>query len=246
MRKKFVLAGASIAACLVAATAIAQHVEGIDIGALRARAAAQASELQDMANEVQRRVRENQEDAQGSVDAAFQNVRELRPQGGPSQGPINFDELVSGASTNLTDRRGTAPLFMTFVSLSMPEDSLRRAIADTSAAGGVVVFRGFPNNSAKEFVSRLTRVVEERQFANIGIDPRLFRAFNVQAVPTYVAVSSDFTPCDQLRCVTEVPPHDVMVGNVTVEYALTSFSEARGPSARVANVALNNLRQDRQ
>jgi hypothetical protein len=41
------------------------------------------------------------------------------------------------------------------------------------------------------------RADRDRQddFANIGIDPRLFRAFDVQAVPTYVAVSSDFDLC---------------------------------------------------
>src|SRR3546814_5785758 len=76
----------------------------------------------------------------------------------------------------------------------------------------------------------------EDDFANIGIDPRLFRAFDVQAVPTYVAVSSDFDLCAGFSCRTKVPPHDRMIGNVTVEYALSSFAEGNGPGARVAAV----------
>ncbi|KAB1990949.1 type-F conjugative transfer system pilin assembly protein TrbC, partial [Haemophilus parainfluenzae] len=90
----------------------------------------------------------------------------------------------------------------------------------------VVVFRGFPNNSAKEFVSRLGQVVQKGDMANIGIDPRLFRAFDVQAVPTYVAVSSTFDLCAGFHCHTKVPPHDRIEGNVTVDYALNTFAEA--------------------
>src|SRR3546814_19599319 len=84
-------------------------------------------------------------------------------------------------------------------------------------------------------------VAREDDFANIGIDPRLFRAFDVAAVPTYVAVSSDFDLCAGFACRTQVPAHDRMVGNVTLEYALTTFAEANGTGARVAAVGLKRL-----
>ena len=119
-------------------------------------------------------------------------------------------------------------------------------IADTARAGGVVVFRGFPNNSAKEFVNRLGQVVQKDDMPNIGIDPRLFRAFNVQAVPTYVAVSSTFDLCAGFHCQTKVPPYDRIEGNVTVDYALNTFAGANGPGARIASVALGNLARSRQ
>src|SRR3546814_3727734 len=78
----------------------------------------------------------------------------------------------------------------------MPPKALRQLIQDTARAGGVVVFRGFPNNSLKAFSQALGKIVERQDdFANIGIDPRLFRTFDVQAVPTYIAVSSDFDLC---------------------------------------------------
>jgi conjugal transfer pilus assembly protein TrbC len=109
----------------------------------------------------------------------------------------------------------------------------------------VVVFRGFPNNSAKDFVARLSKVVDQGQLASIGIDPRLFRAFEVQAVPTYVTVSSDFDLCAGFSCQTKLPPYDRMIGNVTVEYALTTFAEGNGPGARIAAVALSNMKRSR-
>ncbi len=89
----------------------------------------------------------------------------------------------------------------------------------------------------------LTRVVNKGQFASIGVDPRLFRAFQVQAVPTYVSVSSDFDLCAGFSCTTKVPPYDRMIGNVTVEYALSTFAEGNGPGARVAAVALSNMKR---
>ena len=128
----------------------------------------------------------------------------------------------------------------------MPPATLKQLIADTARAGGVVVFRGFPNNSAKEFVSRLGQVVQKGDMPNIGIDPRLFRAFDVQAVPTYVAVSSTFDLCAGFHCQTKVPPHDRIEGNVTVDYALNTFAEANGPGARIASVALGNLARSRR
>src|SRR3546814_2264620 len=97
---------------------------------------------------------------------------------------------------------------------------------------------------ASDLAQALGKIVDrEDDFANIGIDPRLFRAFDVQAVPTYVAVSSDFDLCAGFSCRTKVPPHDRMIGNVTVEYALSSFAEGNGPGARVAAVGLSNLRR---
>jgi conjugal transfer pilus assembly protein TrbC len=161
---------------------------------------------------------------------------------GPA-GPVDFDEIVNGAAINATAKGGEAPQFIVFASLSMPEASLKQLVRDTASAGGVVVFRGFPNNSAKEFVARIGKVVEQGQFASIGIDPRLFRAFDIQAVPTYVTVSSDFDLCAGFSCQTKVPPYDRMTGNVTVEYALSTFVDGNGPGARVAAVALSSLKR---
>ena len=142
---------------------------------------------------------------------------------------------------------GEAPQFIVFASLSMPPQSLKKLIADTARAGGVVVFRGFPNNSMKEFAGRLGKIVDRQDdFANVGIDPRLFRAFDVQAVPTYVAVSSDFDLCAGFSCQSKVPPYDRLVGNVSVEYALEQFVDGNGPGARIAAVGLSNMRKAAQ
>ena len=229
----------------VTGAVLAQTVEGLDLDVVRARSEGQAADAAALVNEVARRADEFKEDAKTVQANALAKVETLDAKGLPvdPNGPVDFDEIVSAASANLKDNRGGAPLFMVFVSLSMPDASLKRVIQETSAAGGVVVFRGFPGNSAKQFLERLSKVIEkDSDFASIGIDPRLFRAFEVSAVPTYVVTSTDFDLCDGLACRTTPPPFDRMSGNVSVEYALGSFAEDNGPGALVARTALGLLR----
>ena len=245
MNRKLLMALALIGAFAGVGAALAQTVDGLDLDAIRARAAAQSEDAAILSAEVARRVEEYRPDAEALDAAARQKVQGLDPATLPKgpAGAVDFDEMIVAASGNLKDNRGSAPQFMVFVSLSMPEESLKTIIDQTSAAGGFVVFRGFPNNSVKQFVAGMSKVVSnDDQFASIGVDPRLFRAFGVQAVPTYVAVSSDFTPCDGLRCTTAPPPFDSISGNVTVRYALETFAEDNGPGALVARTALGNIR----
>ncbi|WP_260807034.1 type-F conjugative transfer system pilin assembly protein TrbC [Sphingorhabdus sp. SMR4y] len=141
---------------------------------------------------------------------------------------------------------GDAPRFIAFASLSMPPQSLKKLVHDTSAAGGVTVLRGFPGGSAKQLTKMLTAMASNgEQLSALGIDPRLFRAFDVKAAPSFVMVSSDFTLCDGFDCKGAVPPHDRMTGNVSVEYALETFAGGAGPGSRLAALHLARLKKER-
>lgn len=237
-----VLGAAGISAVL------AQTVDGVDVQTVKKRAADLAAEAQAFVDQVKDRGDQFREDAATVREGGTENMRRVAASDlpkGPS-GPVDFDEIVEGAAKNANAKSGEAPQFIAFASLSMPDAALKQLVRDTASAGGVVVFRGFPSNSGKEFVARISKVVGQGQFANIGIDPRLFRAFDVQAVPTYVAVSSDFDLCAGFSCTTKLPPYDRMVGNVTVDYALSTFAAGNGPGARIAAVALSNMKRDRQ
>ncbi len=228
---------------------LAQTVDGLDVQAIKKRSADLAADAQAFVDQVKDRGDEFREEAVAIREAGTENMRQVAAKDLPKgpAGPIDFDEIVQGASKNASAKGGDAPQFIVFASLSMPPQSLKQLIKDTARAGGVVVFRGFPNNSMKEFAGRLGQIVESQDdFTNIGIDPRLFRAFNVQAVPTYVAVSSDFDLCAGFSCQTKVPPYDRMTGNVTVEYALNSFADGNGPGARIAAVGLSNMRKGQE
>lgn len=224
---------------------VAQTIDGLDLDAVRSRAAAVASDAEAFAAQVKDRGEEFRSEAAtvraGGMENLQRGAQTLLPKG--AEGPANFDELVQGAASNAAVPGGEAPQFIVFASLSMPPQSLKPLIADTARAGGVVVFRGFPNNSSKAFVTALSKVVEERDLPNIGIDPRLFSAFHVEAVPAFVAVSSSFDLCSGFRCETKLPPFDRMAGNVSVNYALTTFAEGNGPGGKIAALALANMKK---
>lgn len=225
---------------------VAQTVDGLDVQAVKRRASEMEQDAKDFSEQVKNRGDAFREEALSVREGGTENMRQVATKDLPvgPKGAIDFDELVQTASTNASKPSGQAPQLIVFASLSMPPEALRKLIRDTASAGGVVVFRGFPNNSMKAFSAALGKVVEQQdQLANVGIDPRLFRAFDVQAVPTYVAVSSDFDLCDGFSCRTAVPPHDRMTGNVTVDYALTTFADANGPGARVAAIGLAQMRK---
>ena len=238
-----------VAACLAVAgmsALIAQTVDGLDLEAVKRRVAEQATDATALAEQVKSRGDAFRADAEETAKAgqkALQRVAKTELPKGRTVA-IDFDELVAGAAHNAAVPRGEAPQLIVFASLSMPPASLKPLIADTARAGGVVVFRGFPGNSAKAFTTALARSIgDDRALANIGIDPRLFRAFAIEAVPAFVVVSSDFDLCAGLNCRSAVPPHDRVTGNVTLDYALSTFADGQGPGARVAAVGLARMRK---
>lgn len=155
--------------------------------------------------------------------------------------PADLKSLAAnvGGSTSSDTGPGAHPGLMAFVSLSMPKAALRQTIIDMGKAGGVVVFRGFPGNSMAMFKTRLADAIgSDLNPHNVGIDPRLFEAFGVSAVPTYVAEPHRFVLCGKLDCVSAIPDFDVLRGNVPVSYALETFAHSSGPGADLARAGL--------
>ena len=233
--------GATLALGTTAAV-VAQTVDGLDLGAIQARADAVSADAEAFVAEVSRRSEAVAADAGETAAAGEANHERYAEAQGSAAGASELDRMMAQVSGKTAT--GDAPQFIVFASLSMPPESLKPLIADTSKAGGAVVFQGFPGNSMKAFQQGISKVVDQGQETKaLGIDPRLFRAFNVTSVPAFVVVSSDFDLCDGFTCKTLTPPHDRMSGNVTVRYALETFATGGGPGARVASTALKQLNQ---
>jgi conjugal transfer pilus assembly protein TrbC len=241
--RKSLLTFAGVLGVGLVSAALAQTIEGLDLQAIEKRGEGAEQDAQALLDFVKGQGEPQAKAAQAVVDDAYDRIADLDVSGiagGAKDGPIDFDAMVAGAKGNLAGPKST-PLVIAFVSLSMPEESLRRTILDTTRAGGVIVFRGFSQGGAKPFVQLLAKAVDQKDAPNITIDPRLFRAFKIDRVPTIVAASGSFEPCDQLDCVTPPPPHDRISGNVTLGYALQTFAEGGGPGAPASRVALANL-----
>jgi conjugal transfer pilus assembly protein TrbC len=241
--RKSLLTIAGVLGVGLVSAALAQTIEGLDLQGVEKRGEAAQEDAQALLDFVKGQGEPQAKAAHAVVDDAYDRIADLDVSGiagGSKDGPIDFDAMVAGAKGNLAGPKST-PLVIAFVSLSMPEESLRRTILDTTRAGGVIVFRGFSQGGAKPFVQLLAKAVDQKDAPNITIDPRLFRAFKIDRVPTIVAASGGFEPCDQLHCVTPPPPHDRITGNVTLSYALQTFAEGEGPGAPASRVALANL-----
>lgn len=244
--KSRLLGLAGFLALTAVSAALAQTIDGLDLKAVKARETEATADAQTLVDAVAGKGEAHRGEAEQLREEGLAAVGRINPADLPKGpgGAVDFDELLSGAAANTRAPMGEGPLFTVFASLSMPQASLSALIRETTKAGGVVVFRGFPNGSTKAFVEGLKRVVtDQAQEAHIAIDPRLFRAFKITAAPTFVVTGREYELCDGFDCSSAAPDHDRMAGNVTVEYALESFASARGPGAGVAGVALANLRK---
>lgn len=225
--------------------ACSQTVEGVEAGRLRDAAKDQAADAKAFTDEVIRRGEALRDEALLTRKAAEAN-RLRAPAPGlkkPSTGVFDFDQLVADAATTRDGpAKAQGPRFVAFASMSMPVGALRAMIRDVSKAGGFVVFRGFQNNSVKTFGASMIKVVDKGQSTKaIGIDPRLFRAFNVTSVPAYVVTTTDIDLCDGFACKTPLPPHDRIDGNVTAGFALETFRAGGGPGAAASKIYLQRL-----
>jgi len=240
MKKLALLLLGGVAAFATTAAVLAQTVDGIDLKAVQAKADAVSADAAAFVTEVTRRADALTDEARETAKAGEANHERYTEAQGKAAGATELDRMMAQVSAKTMT--GDAPQFIVFASLSMPPESLKPLIRDTSKAGGAVVFQGFPGNSMKAFQQGIVKVVDPGQETkSVGIDPRLFRAFNVTSVPAFVVVTSDFDLCDGFTCKTVTPPHDRMSGNVTVRYALEAFATGGGPGARIAATALKQL-----
>ena len=241
--------GAALAGVLLglASGGGAQTVDGLDLAKVRARAKLAPADAEAFATTIARRgqslKQEAAETAATARTAASSYARTNKPPADPAS-TFDFDAMVAASATQMAPE--DAPRLVAFASLSMPAASLQAMIADVSRAGGVVVFRGLPGNSARTFTAALAKVLPAGEVRSaVGIDPRLFRAFAVDAVPAYVVTATDFDLCDGFDCRTALPPHDRIDGNVTLAHALETFVLGDGPAARVAAIYRARLGGDR-
>jgi len=218
----------------------AQTVDGLDLAKVRARAAANAAEAESLAQIVARRGDALRDEALATAAASKARLRDASVTGPTVKGGVfDFDAMV--ASAGKAAEPDETPRLIAFASLSMPQASLKAMITDVSKAGGVVVFRGLPGNSAKVFTTAISKVLPSGEASSVGIDPRLFRAFGIEAVPAYVVTATGFDLCDGFDCTTALPPHDRVSGNVTTRFVLDTIADGDGPGAAVAQVYRSRL-----
>ncbi|WP_292927679.1 type-F conjugative transfer system pilin assembly protein TrbC [Novosphingobium sp. PASSN1] len=236
--RAWLLAGLALTSAL--GGALAQSVPAdIDVEAIRARTAQQAGDAEALAATARARAQALATSAAKTAQDGHANGARLsaaaRTHAGRTGDAFDFDGMVADAGTMAKADLSEAPRFIAFASTSMPPAALKAMLDDVPRAGGVVVFRGLTRGSAQAMTAALSRVLAPGERRDgVGIDPRLFRAFGIEAVPAYVVASSDFDLCDGFDCTTSVPTFDRISGNVTAAYALDTIAGGGGPGAKLA------------
>lgn len=238
-----------VLALSIGGLALAQSASGdLDLDAIRARAAEHAGDAEALATAVRERADVLVEDARSTQDAAQANRAAYVESVGTdlTSDPLDFDAMVRAQAQAEAASLGEGPRFIAFASLSMPPEALKALVRDMGRAGGVTVLRGFPQGDSEGFKKRLAAIWSDGSEAGtLGIDPRLFRAFDIKAAPSFVMLSTDFSPCDGFDCTSAVPPHDRIAGNVSVAHVLETFAGGGGPGAALASLHLARLEGDR-
>jgi len=200
----------------------------IDVTHIMAEATRFSSEARDMRDSLTTRLAEN-----GEVSASSSFIT--------SDGNIDASALASAAgdiARASRDEGAAGPLFVTFISLSMPDAALTSIIRDTKDAGGVVMVRGFYGGSYGAFANRVRELFEEGDEVGISVDPRYFQAVGVRTVPTYAVVIEepvcDGFICDPIRA-------DTLSGNISVGAALQVLADQGELAPLRAKAALARL-----
>lgn len=156
-------------------------------------------------------------------------------------GKVDANALASAAgdiARASRDEGSAKPLFVTFVSLSMPDAALTSIIRDTKKAGGVVVVRGFYGGSYGAFANRVRELFEEGDDVGISVDPRFFQALGVETVPTYAVILGE-PVCDGFVC--DPIRGDTLSGNISVAAALQLIADHGKLAPLQAQAALKRL-----
>lgn len=133
------------------------------------------------------------------------------------------------------------PEVIVFMSLAAPPAVWREWSFEAARIGAPLVLRGVGPQGFGATVKRVGAHLAEG--AGAAIDPRLFRLFEVKAVPTVAVVPGGVPPCESRGCSADpAPPHDLVRGNIGLEAALRIVAGEGGPGRGTARRHLGKLR----
>lgn len=133
------------------------------------------------------------------------------------------------------------PALRIFVTLDMPQGSLRRLVDQAERAGAVLVLRGLKNQSMRQTVAAVSDLLGQRK-AGWVIDPEAFERHGVEAAPTFLLTTGeDAPPCSATTC-TVPHPFVSVSGDVSLDYALEHMARRHTGAAAVASPYLSRLR----
>jgi conjugal transfer pilus assembly protein TrbC len=196
--------------------------------------------------EMERARQQYRQPTDAEVDAARKKYRmpsaaELN-RAAASQSPVNVDAIpqpkghvdVEGlarayeANRRAFEGGGLAtdqPALFVFVTLGMPEATLRLLIDQAAHARAVVVLRGLQNASIRQTTARVQQLIGQSA-VEFQIDPQAFDRFGVRVAPSFVLVKpgARLSDCAAGACVSP-DAFASITGDVSIDYALQAIAQ---------------------
>lgn len=148
-----------------------------------------------------------------------------------NQSIADYNALIKNAKAKLSDNR-----LLIFVSSSMPKRTIVNLMQQSSALGAVFIVRGLINGSYVN-TYRYFYNLKGKNTVGIMINPTLFKAMQVDIVPTFALYQAEQDLMHSACNLT--PKYSKVSGEVTVHFALEQLT--RSDNAELAQIATNEL-----
>lgn len=120
------------------------------------------------------------------------------------------------------------PQLRIFVTLAMPEASLKLLATQAAKTNATIVIRGLKDDSMTATLAAVQRVIGEQR-VDWQIDPPAFTRFAVTRAPTFVLTAQSTNTAEVRGCTTGCDKPDSFVsvsGDVSLDYALNTIARA--------------------
>ena len=117
-----------------------------------------------------------------------------------------------------------------FVSLSMPEMSLKQWFVQAQRLKAPLIVRGLVNDSFSQTQAKIAALSTESK-GGVVLEPRLFADYQITEVPA-VVVRNTVIACAPTQNCPHAYPFDVVAGDVSLDAALSAVANQEDGSAR--------------
>jgi conjugal transfer pilus assembly protein TrbC len=194
--------------------------------------------------EIERAAREHRMPSDAELDRVpIPSTPKIDALGKPA--PIDVEGLArqyqNQPAAFASNANNASPRLQIFVTLAMPEASLRALIAQAVRTDAVLVLRGAKNGSVRQTLAAARTLIGTQGVA-WQIDPPAFTRYHVTTAPTFVLTKASAQPnaCGNGVCIPEGDFAKVS-GDVSLEYALAAIARGAPSVAADAEILLTRL-----
>ena len=170
---------------------------------------------------------------------AVPNVKPQRP-------ALDLEGMARRYSANreaFASATAAQPQLRIFVTLAMPEASLKLLAAQASKTRATIVIRGLKDESMKSTLTAVQRIIGELA-VDWQIDPPAFARFSITRAPTFVLTGESVNAIEPRGCKTGCDTAHAFVsvsGDVSLDYALGVIARAKPAFASDAQRFISKL-----